>query len=172
MAWTLWTARLAALLYVLALAVRIEQWRRPERWLWTAAWAVFAAHVSCAFAFVHRAGSLVGRHQLAYADTARQTAALFGFAWGGGLWIDYLFTAVWTLDVTWWWLAPTAYAARPRWASRTLHIFFAFLFFNAVIVFPAGWLRWAGVAAALLLFLRWRQRALEGPPARLRPDKI
>src|SRR5262245_14058765 len=60
---------------------------------------VFGAHVICAFQFHHH-----WSHAAAYADTARQTAELTGWKWGGGLYINYLFALVWLGEVIWLWV--------------------------------------------------------------------
>jgi hypothetical protein len=142
----LWTVRMACLLYVGALLF----WRfgnpRHAALAWTAGLACYVAHVAAAFAFHHR-----WSHDAAYHETARQTAELFGVHWGGGLYFNYAFTLVWLGDVWWMWWNRASYAARPRWTSALIHGFMAFMFFNATVVFPSGWVRWAGAVLALLL---------------------
>ena len=49
---------------------------------------------------------------ISYEATARQTAELFRIRWGGGLYFNYVFTAVWAADVLWMWAKPEAYRAR------------------------------------------------------------
>jgi hypothetical protein len=98
-------------------------------------------------------------HEAAYLDTARQTAEIFYVDWGGGLYFNYLFSVVWLADAAWMWLNEAAYNHRPRWISITIHSFLAFMFFNATIVFAAGWTRRFGLAACLALLLLWCYRA-------------
>jgi hypothetical protein len=162
---TLWTIRIACLLYAAALACWIARRRHPgdvrlsirrrsaARILWTAAFLAYAAHVVAAFALVHH-----WSHGEAYRATAQETAAMFGWNWGGGLYFNYAFTAVWAIDVVWIWNAPS-YARRPVWIDKTIHTFIAFMFFNGAIVFAHGATRWislAGALALLLGFLRMR----------------
>ena len=59
---------------------------RPGRLMNTAGCAVFITHVASAFAFYHH-----WSHSAAYEGTARQTAQLTGWNWGGGLYVNYLF---------------------------------------------------------------------------------
>ncbi len=165
---TRWTVRVALVCYVVALT-RMLGTRRgdrdPGRLAWTAGLIAYLAHVVCAFHFFHD-----WSHAAAYRETARQTAALFGWDWGGGLYFNYVFTAVWSLDVLWWWLAPAAYRARPLWLSAGIHGFLAFMAFNGAVVFGAGLVRWAGLAAcAGLLFLLWRTRRHAHDPQDLSP---
>jgi len=98
-------------------------------------------------------------HQEAYLDTARQTAEIFYIDWGGGIYFNYLFSVIWLADVVWLWMDTAGYNKRPRWISAAIHSFMAFMFFNATIVFAAGWTRRFGLAACLALLLLWRYRA-------------
>ncbi len=45
-------------------------------------------------------------HAAAYAHTATQVAAGVGLNWGGGIYANYAFTALWLVEVGWWWAAP------------------------------------------------------------------
>src|SRR5262249_40927465 len=139
---TRWTARAALLLYAGSLLVRgLEDNRRDRlhlsRWLWTAGCLVFLAHVVCAFEFVHH-----WSHSAAYAYTARQSAEITGRNWGGGLYLNYLFTLIWLADTGWWWLSAKSYESRPRWIDWPVPAFLAFMAFNATVGFAAGLTRW------------------------------
>ena len=125
----------------LALAPRDGR-RALLRAIWTAGFAAFVVHVLAAFA------SFYGfSHAVALAETARQSAERFGFDSGSGLWLNYLFTAVWGADVLWWWRRPAAYAARPAALSALIHGFLFFILFNGSVVFASGLSRWLGIAA-------------------------
>jgi hypothetical protein len=159
---TRWTIRLALLCYAGATALRLlPRYDVPRqalaRWLWTAGCALYFAHVACAFQFAHG-----WSHDAAYRETARRTAALFGLSWGGGLYLNYLFTAVWAGDVVSWWRGLARYAARPRWWDRLVQAFLAFMAFNGAVVFAAGPVRWVGLLVSLALgvlwYLRWRRK--------------
>ena len=92
-----------------------------------------------------------------YEDTSRRTKELLGAGWGCGLYFNYLFTGVWIVDVIWWWRGLAMYRRRPRWIQAGVHAFFAFMFFNATVVFAAGPVRWLGLAATMaLVFVGWR----------------
>jgi hypothetical protein len=138
---------------VAALAIRLSLHDRRTRTdcarlFWTAGFVAFLIHVICAFHFVHH-----WSHAAAYADTARQTAEVVGLDWGGGLYANYAFAAVWLADVIWWWISPSSYLARSRWVEWIVQGFMAFISFNATVVFGVGAIRWAGVAATALLAL-------------------
>lgn len=136
----LWTIRLATVCYVVALAQLIR--RKPARNWWLAGCMLYLAHVVAAFHITYH-----WSHEIAVRETARQTEALFGLNWGGGVWFNYVFTAVWAADAAWWLLSPTSRDNRPAWLSRSIHIYLAWMFVNGAIVFPQGPTRW--VAAAL-----------------------
>jgi hypothetical protein len=157
---TRWTIRLALGLYVLAVAVRLcarqrPAWLREARLAWTLGCIVYLAHVACAFQFYHG-----WSHTAAYRETARQTAERFGLDWGGGLYFNYAFTAAWVADVLWWWRGIAAYEARPRWLNATVQGFFAFMAFNATVVFASGLVRWLGLAASLGLAALWLRQLI------------
>ncbi len=154
---THWTVRIAFGLYVLALAVQLAAPRsavrnRFFRLCWTAGCLAFVVHVACAFHFFHH-----WSHTDAYRETARQTQELTGVASGFGVYLNYAFLIAWLLDAAWTWRV-AAYARRPRWIGVALHAVFAFMWFNATVVFPTGPTRWAGMGAFLLLgiLLGWR----------------
>jgi hypothetical protein len=145
------TAVLAFLFYVLAFTLHFRHsWSRT--W-WTLSCTVFVIHVLCAFHFIHH-----WSHADAYASTARETYALAGINWGGGVYFNYVFTAVWVIDVLWWWSAPRSHQLRSRITTYALHGFVLFMWFNGTVVFGHGVARWVGVGAFVLLGIQWVQR--------------
>jgi hypothetical protein len=149
---TRWTARFALLLYASALTLRARQ-TNAIRLIWTCGCVVYLLHAACAFHFVHH-----WSHAQAYAATARQTAAVVGLDWGGGLYANYAFTLLWLGDVCWWWASPQGYETRPRFIEWAVQAFFAFMWFNATVVFGTGLARWLGVAACLAVGGAWAGR--------------
>jgi hypothetical protein len=148
---TRWTVRIALALYVLGLALRVSAaGRRPTldmaRLSSTAGCLAFLLHAASAFQFYHH-----WSHGAAYEATARQTAEVVGLDWGGGLWANYAFAALWTVEVCWWWCGPERYLARPRVLEWTVQGFLGFIAFNATVVFEAGAIRWIGLAACMFL---------------------
>src|SRR6185295_15058430 len=101
----------------------------------------------------HSAAAFQVRHGwsqgAALAETARQTAAVTGFDWGGGLYINYLFLALWTADAGWWWLRPATFDRRPKPLDRAVRAFLLFMFVNGAVVFAKGPIRAVGTAAVL-----------------------
>jgi hypothetical protein len=125
----------------------------PARALWTAGLALALAHALIAFA-VAPAWS----HEAAARDTARQTAAVTGVAWRGGIFVNYVFLAVWFVDALWWWIAPASYLRRPVKLERVRLIFFLFMFVNGAIVFAGTTARFVGVTAVAAVCLGWVRR--------------
>src|SRR5687767_11205762 len=121
----------ALFLYAGALALR-GQARGRRRWLgaarsaWTAGLAAYLVHVGAAFAYFHGYS-----HDAAYRATAARTAEVVGWEWGGGLYANYAFTALWTLDAAWWWCGLEAYETRPRFAAWFFQGFLGFIVLNA-----------------------------------------
>jgi hypothetical protein len=126
---TIWLGRSSAAAYVLALILMLRHSPMRARIAWTAAAAIYLLHVYGAFEYFY-----AWSHTLAYRETARQTAGLFGVNSGAGLYLNYAFTAVWLADCTWWWLSPESYRVRPVLVSAGVHAFLAFMFLNATVV--------------------------------------
>lgn len=150
--WTRWTVRVAMLLYVLSLALhgRSLRWSRLA---WTGGCAAYLLHVICAFTFYHH-----GSHANAYAATARQTEAVVGWNWGGGLYANYAFTLVWIADVCRQWMKAERIArneSATRWLAWGVQGFMGFIAFNATVVFASGAVRWGGILGVVLLTTVW-----------------
>jgi hypothetical protein len=151
---TLWPVRISAALYVGAECAWILRKDAPARRAWTAACALYVMHVVAAFHFYH-----AWSQQSFYRETARRTAEVFGIGWGGGIYVSYLFTDLWIADAFWWWWRGLAkYRSRSGWIGVTIHLFFAFMFFNGTVVFGLGWVRWLGIVAAAALTVLWLTR--------------
>jgi hypothetical protein len=91
----------------------------------------------------------------AYLETARQTVALTGWNWGGGIFFNYAIAAAWLADVLWWWLAPTNFDQRPPWLTALWHGFLFFMVFNGTIVFGHGPVRILGAAICITFAIAW-----------------
>ncbi len=148
------TARVALGWYAAAatlmLLLRPDEWQiatkrgARARWCWTLGWAAYVVHVAAAFHYHHG-----WSHGRAF-EHVRSVSGV-----GEGVFVSYLFTLLWTVDVAWWWVRPSGYAARPVWVDRSLHGFMAFVVFNATVVYESGPVRWAGAALAEELARLW-----------------
>jgi hypothetical protein len=143
----LWSVRLSMVCYATALALRLLGRSNPvARWCWTIGLTLLAAHTVAVFGVYHH-----WSHAQAYAHTARRTADLTGWDWGGGLYFNYAFLGVWTFDALWWWLRPASYRRRALWIEALFQGYLAFIAINATIIFAAGAVRWTSVAILIVL---------------------
>ena len=113
---------------------------RPARWA-RAAWLTGGV-----FAIVHAVLALEIRyhwdHALAVRETARQGAALYGFAWSGSIYVNYLFLALW-MAVAW------------RWQNWLWRLFVLVMIVNGAILFARPIARPFGALLAALLIWAW-----------------
>ena len=72
-------------------------------------------------------------HGWSHAAALEHVEARSGF--GPGLYVNFAFAAVWLIDVAWCWASLDAYRNRPRWVSRAVVGFMAFVLFNAAVVY-------------------------------------
>ena len=143
----LWTVRFSMLCYTAALALRLRgsSYNAP-RWCWTSGVVLLAVHIVAAMGVYHH-----WSHDEALAHTAQRTAELTGWNWGGGIYFNYAFLALWAADALWWWAKPSSYLHRPRWIELLIQGYLAFIAINATIVFAAGAVRWTSAAILLVL---------------------
>lgn len=128
-----WTMLVATMAWA---AAEISAARREDaqaRAWYSASLALALAHVALAFQLAY-----AWSHGAAVIETARQTASLTGWAWGGGVFINYAFLALWVADAGWWWIAPASRAQRPQAIEAARLGLFVFMFVNGAIVFAAG----------------------------------
>ena len=122
----------------------------PPQWAWwvfAGGLALAIGHTLIAFGVVHH-----WSHADAVISTARQTRSIYGVAFGAGVYVNYVFLAVWLADA-WWWRAAGPDRSRPTtlvWALRT---FYFIIIFNATVVAAAGFRRALG-----LLLVSWLAR--------------
>ena len=113
---------------------------RVARLVWTLGCASVLVHVVSSFGVFYDWSHAVGLQ-----ETARQTEEATGIASGAGLWLNYLFTLVWLVDVGAWWLDEAAYRKR-GWKLLVIeHAFLLFMIFNATVVFEDGATRLMGI---------------------------
>jgi hypothetical protein len=137
-----------AAVYMLSRGSR--KWDAEARLAWTIGCLTRLVHVAFAFHFYYD-----WRHDLSVRETARQTADVVGWNWGGGLYINYAFIAAWVADVFWWWRGLDRYRRRSWPVTAAWHVFMIFMFFNATVVFENGLLRWLGLFLCAGLSILW-----------------
>jgi hypothetical protein len=148
------TVRLSLAWYALALCMMIRltavDWTaataacRLARWCWTWALVSFLVHLAMAFHYYHH---------WSHADAFEHTREVSGY--GEGIYMSYLFTILWIVDVIWWWAQPERFARRSPWIDRALHAFMLFIVFNGMVVFESGLIRWAGLLLFTALLAVW-----------------
>jgi hypothetical protein len=155
------TAWLSFALYVASealLSCRTDSRAKVARWMNSLGCAAMFVHIAFAFHLRHD-----WSHDAARADTARQTAAVTGLNWGGGVYINYLFGLVWLWAVARWWRNDTPNIARRDWGAWTLRAFFLFMYFNAAVVFVPNLARWFGLLGCAALIVVWFPRSRASP---------
>ena len=135
-----WTIRVAVLIYFLRLYSDLARFHGPTasvvRVLWSLGCLINAIHILMAMIFYHDLS-----HQHAIEDTAAKTFAVTGIRWGGGVYINYLFSAYWMVDVVLWWCKGLRWPRNNRTYNIVLHLIFGFIVINATAVFgPRFWM--------------------------------
>ena len=146
------TMLMAIIVWAWAEVLKIRRPRQvePARRLWTIGLALALAHAVVAFEVTYQ-----WSHEAASMDTARQTAAVTGIVWRGGIFVNYLFLALWAADTLWWWIAPVAYIHRSVTVERVRLAFFVFMFVNGAIVFASHTARAVGVPSVAAVCIAW-----------------
>jgi len=117
---------------------RPQQWARPA---WIAGALLAIVHAVIAFAVRYH-----WDHEAAVRGTAAQAAEIYGVAWRGSLYVNYVFLALWLL-VAWSWR---------HWAWRT---FVLMMIANGAIVFARPVARpFGAVLVAVLCWAWWPRR--------------
>ena len=137
-------------------AVGVKNWA----WRTSAAGALLCGvHIAVALAGHHG-----GSHQHAIQETAVRTAAVYGLAWGGGVYVNYLFLGTWIGEALWWGISPATYAARAAWLTWATRLFCLVVVVNAAVIFARPAARFAGAALVASLLWVWA-RPLNASPA-------
>lgn len=134
----------------------------PPAWAWwafTLGLVLAVAHTILAFDVVHN-----WIHDDAVAATAQQTKAMLGVSVGWGVYVNYLFFAVWLADA-WWWRATPDPAGRPAAVTFSLRAFYLLIIFNGAVVFAAGPRRLLGLAIVSWLVRVWSRDATAPVPS-------
>jgi hypothetical protein len=144
--------------YVLSLVLEIRR-TRPQ--VAKAVWAIGAlllfAHILWTLLAVHH-GSL---HE-AYDHTANQTERVIGVRIGAGLYVNFAMLLIWAGDATCW-LTLANWSQIRQKLVLPLHAFFAFLFFNATVVFGTTPARWLGIVAIAIIVGAWLMKPRQAP---------
>lgn len=132
---------------------RQRQTGLPPAWawpLWCLGLVACGVHVVIAMAVHHQ-----GSHWAAVRETARQTEAVYGLSWGGGIYVNYLFVGVWLAELVWWRVDPRRYLGQPSWIVWAVRAFYLVIVVNAAVIFAAPDRRFAGVVVTATLVAAW-----------------
>lgn len=110
----------------------------------------WAHTIACGLCLLHVAVAFHVGHGWSHRAAFEHTAAVSGF--GPGIFVNYVFVAVWLADVVWAWAALDSYLARPAWVNWLVLGFMGFVVFNAAVVFGHGPQR---SASLLFLLIPW-----------------
>src|SRR4029453_12795393 len=83
-------------------------------------------HILAAYHWAH-----AWSQRSAVGETARQTNAVFGAPWGGGVYVNFAFVACWIADALWWRLGRSL----PRAALWLLRFFYLVIIVTATVIF-------------------------------------
>jgi hypothetical protein len=147
-----WTILAATVLWAWAEVLKIRYPQRADfaRALYTTALVLALVHVVAAFESAY-----AWSHDAAIDGTARQTAAVIGIRWGGGIFVNYLFLAAWAVDVWHWWTAPDAHRRRSARLEILRLSFFLLMFINGAILFAGPVARVVGIPAVAAVMTAW-----------------
>jgi hypothetical protein len=141
-------------LVFVTIAVSVLCWAAGEvlqsRAWWTAGAALALLHSAAAFGVFYN-----WNHDTARLLTAEQTAAVTGIRFSGGIYVNYLFLAVWAADSAWWWLSPRGYDRRAPATSVLVRGFIFFIIVNGAVVFADGWARIVGLVCSSAVVVSW-----------------
>lgn len=155
----IWSVRGAVVCYLLRVVVLLRRSgssRVPsagECLFWGLGCLLYIVHVILAFDHVHH-----WSHRLALEHTADVTQQVTGLARGEGIWVNYVFTAIWMVDVVRIAVARKRGRETLRALDITIQCFFAFIVFNATVVFGPAVYRWLLLPAGLLVGWAWQSR--------------
>ena len=148
-----WTVRAALAGYWLGIVGLLLRRDHLARWVWTAGFWAYVAHVLAAFKFAYGFS-----HTHAFNQTALNTELALGVRLGAWVWLNYLLIFVWAFDLAWWWLGGhRRYRAR-RHAAWVIHGYtFCVVFFGSVVFIYTPW-RWVYLLGfvALGTWAAWR----------------
>ena len=158
------TARLVVGLYFLALLLGVSNRARCENLtslrLWTAGCFALVVHVLAAFQWAHHWSWVE-----AVTHTTQATERLIGTSTGAELAVNFVFATWWVADCAARWRARCQQRHMARAYNSVVHFVWAFMFFNATVVFGPSYWRWLTGPAVLLLLVEWnRRRASDAEP--------
>lgn len=137
--------------------------RRNLQTLVTTRWAIVASAIGVALATAHTLLALGVAydwdHARAVAVTAERAAEVYGVAWPGSLYVNYVFLVWWLADTLWWWRAPVAFVTRSRWIEWLWRLTAFTMVINGAVIFASPIGRVFGVPLVMALLFVWSHSA-------------
>lgn len=150
---SLWAIRVALLAMVVTFAMQLRglaELSNVVRGTWLVGATAAFGHSALALLSFHD-----GSHAAAFEATAQQTEELLGVAVGVGLYVNYIFVAVWLVDALLRCFRADLYRLLPYWYRVAMYSFLIFIAFNGTVVFKDGWLRLLGLIVTAALLVMW-----------------
>jgi len=150
---SLWAIRVALLAMVVTFAMQLRglaELSNVVRGTWLVGATAAFGHSALALLSFHD-----GSHAAAFEATAQQTEELLGVAVGVGLYVNYIFVAVWLVDALLRCFRADLYRLLPYWYRVAMYSFLIFIAFNGTVVFKDGWLRLLGLIVTAVLLVMW-----------------
>jgi hypothetical protein len=94
-------------------------------------------------------------HAAAVELTARRAATVYGVAWPGSLYVNYVFLAWWACETAWWWRSPATFLRRPAALDWFWRLMTLTMVVNGAVIFGSTAGRIAGVPLVIGLLLAW-----------------
>lgn len=153
-------ALLYATIWASMIALGLSEWARRGQGRWGRRPAFLVSGVGLALLVTHIAIAIFhhhgGDHAAAVAETARLTEAVYGVAWGGGVYVNYAFVATWAAYLWWWQRRLDVVIDARRIPVLVLRILLFVLIVNALVVFASPLTRPLGVVICAVLLWAWR----------------
>ena len=131
--------------------------RRAAAWAWPASATGLAIAVTHVLIALHSFDDW--NHALAKEAAARQTEAIYGVAWGGAVFVNYVFLSAWAADLACWRRDALrgAIVGTPGAGRLVLRTFYVVMVANGAVIFAAPNRRWMGLALLAALAVAWRR---------------
>ena len=99
-------------------------------------------------------------HARAVAVAASRAEQVYGIAWSGSVYANYVFLAWWAAETLWWWQSPRAFFRRPVVLEGLWRLLVFAMVVNGAVIFASATGRIAGVPLVAGLLWVWRPRRL------------
>ena len=135
---------------------RHRQTRIVPRWAQACSAAGFALGVAHALLAL---GMVYGWNNARAVElTALRAKTVYGIAWAGSLYVNYVFLMWWAADTAWWWQSPDTFLRRPAALDWLWRLMTFTMVVNGAVIFGSTAGRIAGVPLVIGLLAVWYPR--------------